>query len=150
MNYTDNKAKETVRINTAKFYGKNFLGAEDVEVSREVYEYLVAQKKEEKRVEMFLYRHTAAFNYDDEKMAGICGKFRQSLEDEYFEGLDYKKFCMAFNALSEKHQRRLYMYFYCGFTYDRIGERENTSEAAIRLSLKTALKKFHKLYGDTE
>lgn len=150
MNNADNKAKEIIRISTAKFYGKSFSGAEYVDVSREVYEYLVAQKREEKQIEMFLYRHTAAFNYDDEKMAGICGKFQRSSEDEYMEKLDFVRFCKAFKALSEKHQRRLYMYFYLGLTYVCIGEQENTSEAAIRLSIKTALKKFHKLYGDVD
>ncbi len=150
MNCTDNKVKETVRISTAMFYGKSFSGAEYVEVSREVYNYLVTQKRKEKRAEMRHYRHIAAFGYNDEKMAGMCGKFQQSLEDEYIEELDYKKFCAAFKALFEKHRKRLYLYFYCGLTYERIGERENTSEAAIRSSLKTALKKFHELYGDIE
>ena len=55
----------TYIIKVSEFYGTDFVGPEQVEVTEEVLDYLIAQKRIEKKKEVEDYRNTAAFGFDD-------------------------------------------------------------------------------------
>lgn len=66
-------------IKVSEFYGTDFVGPEQVEVTEEVLDYLISQKRIEKKKEVDDYRNTAAFGFDDVEYVPVAVLVKSAL-----------------------------------------------------------------------
>ena len=137
--------KGTYIIKVSDFYKENCGYQDYIEVSEELLDYLIAQRRAEKRMAVKDYRNLVAFNYDDEKMAEMCGKYTESPDDIYIRNLENQELLDALHQLDEATEKRFWLYYGEKLKLKEIAEIEGVSAAAIYYSLKNALEKLRKI-----
>lgn len=100
------------------------------------------EDKHRKRAE----RHGDVFGYRD----GETELFMRCLDkntviNEVTDILEKEKLSKAFDCLNEKQARRIYLYYFKGFTYRQIADIEQVAEISIRESINGGINKLKKL-----
>lgn len=135
----------TYIIKVSEFYGTDFVGPEQVEVTEEVLDYLIAQKRIEKKKEIEDYRNTAAFGFDDVEAAEMLGIFERSVEEKYFFKLEAEALYMAMRELDEVSIKRFYLYYAVGMKLKEIALMEDVSITAVHYNIKNTADKLRKI-----
>lgn len=138
-------AAGTYIIRVSEFYGTDFVGPEQVEVTEEVLDYLIAQKRVEKKKEVDDYRNTVAFGFDDVEAAEMLGIFERSVEEKFFFKLEAEALYMAMRELDEVSIKRFYLYYVIGLTLKNIADREKVSTTAVHYNIKNTAEKLRKI-----
>ncbi len=138
-------AKGTYIIKVSEFYGTDFVGPEQVEVTEEVLDYLISQKRIEKKKEVDDYRNTAAFGFDDVEAAEMLGIFECSVEEKYFFKLEAEALYMAMRELDEVSIKRFYLYYAVGMKLKEIALMENVSITAVHYNIKNTADRLRKI-----
>ncbi len=134
--------KGTYIIKLSEFYGEDFVGAENVEVTEDVLDYIIAQKRVEKRKEIENYRKLAAFGFDDVEAAERLGKYESSVEEKYFSQLEIDALYMAMAEIDEVSIRRFYLYYAAGMKLKDIASMDDVSIAAVHYNIKNTAEKL--------
>lgn len=140
-------ASGTYIIKVSEFYGTDFVGPEQVEVTEDVLDYLIAQKRFEKKKEVEDYRNTAAFGFDDVEAAEMLGIFEPSVEEKFYFKLEVEALYMAMRELDEVSIKRFYLYYAVGMKLKEIALMENVSVTAVHYNIKNTAEKLRKLMG---
>ncbi len=135
----------TYIIKVSEFYGTDFVGPEQVEVTEEVLDYLIAQKRIEKKKEVDDYRNIAAFGFDDVEAAEMLGIYEHSVEEKFFFKLEAEALYMAMRELDEVSVRRFYLYYAVGMKLKEIALMENVSVTAVHYNIKNTADKLRKI-----
>lgn len=135
----------TYIIKVSEFYGTDFVGPEQVEVTEEVLDYFIAQKRIEKKKEIEDYRNTAAFGFDDVEAAEMLGIFERSVEEKYFFKLEAEALYMAMRELDEVSIKRFYLYYAVGMKLKEIALMEDVSITAVHYNIKNTADKLRKI-----
>lgn len=135
----------TYVIKVSEFYGTDFVGPEQVEVTEEVLDYLIAQKRIEKKKEVEEYRNTVAFGFDDTEAAEMLGIFERSVEEKYFFKLEAEALYMAMRELDEVSIKRFYLYYAVGMKLKEIALMEDVSITAVHYNIKNTADKLRKI-----
>lgn len=138
-------ARGTYIIKVSEFYGTDFVGPEQVEVTEEVLDYLISQKRIEKKKEVDDYRNTAAFGFDDVEAAEMLGIFERSVEEKYFFKLEAEALYMAMRELDEVSIKRFYLYYAVGMKLKEIALMENVSITAVHYNIKNTADRLRKI-----
>ncbi len=123
----------TYKIKMSEFYGTGYIGQE-AEVSEEVLDYLIAQKRHEKKKELDDYRNRSAYSFDE-----------NSAEEKYFNKLENDLVGKAMNELDEVSLRRFYLYYAAEYKLKEIAEMENVSITAVYYNIKSTTKRLQKI-----
>lgn len=70
----------------------------------------------------------------------------ESLEELYDRKLEYASLHKALSALPEIQRRRIMMYYFQGYSYERIAQIEGCTKRAIKFSVDIALKKLKEYF----
>ena len=138
-----NAGKNYIRI--SDFYTENCLEQEYVEVSDEVLTYLTDKKREENKIKMRDYRNLAAFGFEEDKVADLCGIYEQSAEEQYYSNLKITELYEAMKKLKPVFCKRFYLYYAVGLTMKQIAELEGVDHSTIQKSLKSTALKLREL-----
>lgn len=138
-------ARGTYIIKVSEFYGTDFVGPKQVEVTEDVLDYLISQKRIEKKKEVDDYRNTAAFGLDDVEVAEMLGIFERSVEEKYFFKLEAEALYMAMRELDEVSIKRFYLYYAVGMKLKEIALMENVSITAVHYNIKNTADRLRKI-----
>lgn len=138
-------ATGTYIVKVSEFYGTDFVGPEQVEVTEEVLDYLISQKRIEKKKEVDDYRNIAAFGFDDVEAAEMLGIFERYVEEKYFFKLEAEALYMAMRELDEVSIKRFYLYYAVGMKLKEIALMENVSITAVHYNIKNTVDRLRKI-----
>lgn len=136
--------KGTYIIKMSEFYGTGYTGQE-AEVSEEVLDYLIAQKRHEKKKELDDYRNRSAYSFDENSAGEIWGQYESSAEEKYFNKLENDLVGKAMNELDEVSLRRFNLYYAAEYKLKEIAEMENVSITAVYYNIKSTTKRLQKI-----
>jgi RNA polymerase sigma-70 factor (ECF subfamily) len=71
-----------------------------------------------------------------------------TVEEAVFLSCEKEALHKAIRRLSQIQQRRLYLYYWEGLTYEQIATLENCSHPAVIKSINSAIKKLKKIFSD--
>ena len=69
----------------------------------------------------------------------------ESMEDGVYRKIMYEQLHTAIGKLPDIQRRRVLLYYFGGYTYERIAEMEGCTKMAIKFSIDIAIKKLRKL-----
>lgn len=124
------------------FYEYNCTEQQTVEVSDEILQLLQEFKREDKRQEMWNYRHRTPFSI--EVIEDYIADETVDIDGGYIRRIDEELLCRAVGKLNPINFRRLRMYFFEVKTMAQIAEIENVSHIAVSKSIKRALLQLRK------
>ena len=139
MKNTIKTNSETVVIKMSDFYPDNVGGEEFCEVSREVYDYLIAEKRKEKRVLRKDWLHVSKYPFDEKLMGEMDGIYEQSADDIMSAALKDRALYKAIKALDPVFRRRLVLYYFEEKSNKEIAEIEDITPSAVTQSLNAAI-----------
>lgn len=86
-----------------------------------------------------------AVNYDENELL-ICDQEQNPVEETVTKRAENKQLYEAMRCLTETQRKRIVMYFFCGYTYEKIAKLENVDKMAVFRSIESGLKKIKKFF----
>ena len=141
--YKEAAKSDTVRIRVADFYPNNCCDEEYCDVSREVYEQLMNDKKEDHAIRVKDSRYLINYCFDEIQCGEEESKYTESNSSAILMTLWLRK---IFRQNREHLYRRAVMYFVNGYSADVIAMLEGVSRRAVNKSIAivNSVVKMHK------
>lgn len=116
-----------------------------VQVTKEVFDLFNALELEDLRYMNVVDRHIEHSEVYDETLYTRMRQTVENTEDIVLRDLLYQDLYIAISGLPEIQRRRLILYYFAGFTYNKIAEIEDCSFRAVAQSIASALKTLKKI-----
>jgi RNA polymerase sigma-70 factor (ECF subfamily) len=123
----------------SEFETINYLGKE-IEVSREIAEFIEECRLEDRRQKEEIRRHRSDKELTDENIHKYASRLPTESEDDLIRRLLKEQLREVVKLLPEPQRRRLVAHFYGGLTYREIAEREGVGHTKIQRSINAAIK----------
>lgn len=90
-------------------------------------------------------RHLTSPDMGDEPLGHRIADLSESVEDHVYRRIMYQALHRAIDQLPEIQRRRIYLYYFEGYTYEQIAQIEGCKHPAIMKSVTAAERKIKKL-----
>jgi RNA polymerase sigma-70 factor (ECF subfamily) len=119
---------------------------EEIEVTREVADFLEECRLDERRQSEKIRRHHSDKECDEFAIGDLMFNKPQGFEDALIDRLAIERLPEALATLPEVQRRRVTAYYFEGLTYKQIAEREQVAYPAIMQSVNAAIKNLQKFF----
>ena len=131
---------------------KHFLSFQDgqgvlqeFQITRELFEVLNHFELDDLSVLNEWDRHYEHSELTEASLYDRAAMLPESVEETVFRNLRYEALYKAMEQLPETQRRRLVLYYFAGFTYAQIADKEGCKYQTVQESIYAALKKLKKL-----
>lgn len=135
-------------IKVSDFYKESCNNDEFVEVSEEVLDYLIEQRRLEKKCAMRDYRHLAAFELKEVEIGELCGIVSESVEETVMRNYEVKKLYKAIETLDNDSRKRFFLYYEYCHTLKEIAKTERVDRTTVGRRLERTLATLRKILSE--
>lgn len=121
---------------------KNAICRNELEISKELYNFYIAEHRKEQRQDRQDRRHKEKNEIFDYRLYERMAEKTKSIDIEIEEKIDREKLKIAINMLNKKEKRRIIYRYYNKLKLTEIAKLENCSHQAIKCSLCLAEQKI--------
>lgn len=112
------------------------------EISRELFDAFNTFELEDLSFLNEVDNHYEHSELTEESLYGRVLHQQAGLEESAFQKLDYANLHEVLASLPDIQRRRVYLYFFEGYTYEKIASQEGCTKMAVKFSIDIALKKM--------
>ena len=142
------KHSDKVIIRMSDFYPDHIGEKEFCEVSKEVYECLVKEKRAWKSKIRQQERYEYCSNIDENKLGEMCGVYSESAESIVMRNELLRSVYEAMDMINHDFSRRFYLKAVLGRSVSEIARSEGISQPAVSLSINKAERMIKKILED--
>ena len=119
---------------------------EEIEVTREVADYLEECRLDDRRQNEKIRRHYSDKEYDEFSIGDFMFEKPRGFEDALVDKLTIERFPEALDTLPEIQRRRVTAYYIEGLTYQQISDYEGVALNAVVKSVNSAIENLKKYF----
>lgn len=118
---------------------------QEFQITRELFEALNRFELDDLSILNEWDRHYEHSELTEASLYDRAAMLPESVEETVFRNLRYEALYKAMEQLPETQRRRLVLYYFAGFTYAQISDKEGCKYQTVQESIYAALKKLKKL-----
>jgi len=118
---------------------------QEIQITNELFEVLNRFELDDLSILNEWDRHYEHSELTEGSLYDRAATIPESVEETVFRNLRYEALYKAMEQLPETQRRRLILYYFMGFTYAQIAEKEGCKYQTVQESIYAALKKLKKL-----
>ena len=118
---------------------------QEFQITRELFEALNRFELDDLSILNEWDRHYEHSELTEASLYDRAAMLPESVEETVFRNLRYEALYKAMEQLPETQRRRLALYYFAGFTYAQIADKEGCKYQTVQESIYAALKKLKKL-----
>ena len=118
---------------------------QEFQITRELFEALNRFELDDLSILNEWDRHYEHSELTEASLYDRAAMLPESVEETVFRNLRYEALYEAMEQLPETQRRRLVLYYFAGFTYAQIADKEGCKYQTVQESIYAALKKLKKL-----
>ncbi|MBS6439861.1 MAG: sigma-70 family RNA polymerase sigma factor [Clostridiales bacterium] len=117
----------------------------ELQITKELFEVLNRFELDDLSILNEWDRHYEHSELTETSLYDRAAMLPESVEETVFRNLRYETLYKAMEQLPETQRRRLVLYYFAGFTYAQIADKEGCKYQTVQESIYAALKKLKKL-----